>query len=161
MRKMLLTPLIVCMVALLSTLSMPAVHASTRISVEGTLSWWASDIITTKVADGNVFISAVAHETFHGTFEGTAEDPFTMVVHPEGFITGSGRPLFIGKVDGKEGTLEMMWTGNDKKYSPYWWFEWVILSGTGELANLRGQGTGIGPPDPGADLSGKIVFAPD
>jgi hypothetical protein len=160
MRKMLLIPLIVCMVALLPTLWMPTVHAAPPISVEGTISWWPSDIIVTKLADGNVFISAVAHETFTGTFEGTAEDPFTMVLHPDGFYTGSGRPLFIGEVNGKEGTLEMMWTGNNKKYFPLWWFETVILSGTGELANLRGQWTGIGSPDESV-LSGKIVFAGD
>ena len=39
MRKMLLTPLIVCMVAFLSTLSMPAVHATEPITVSGTWSW--------------------------------------------------------------------------------------------------------------------------
>jgi len=168
MRKMLLTPLIVCMVALLSLLSMP-VHATEPITVSGAWSWIApSDFFNViRLADGNVFISAVEIDEFTGTFKGTGEGVFSLEIHPEGFATGRGRTLFTGTVLGKSGTLVIQWVGNTKNDLGWWWFEWVILSRTGELANLRGQGYawGPGPADldvwGGVELSGKIVFASD
>jgi hypothetical protein len=119
----------------------------------------------TKIADGNVFISAVEYDKFTGTFKGNGEGVFTLQIHPEGFTTGQGRTLFTGKVSGKKGTLAIQWVGNTKNEKGWWLFEWVILSGTGKLANLQGQGTGWGPGPAGldvwggADMSGKIVFA--
>jgi len=168
MRKMLLTPVIVCMVALLSTLSMPAVRATEPITVSGTWSWIApsASFNVIRVADGNVFISAVEIDEFTGTFKGTGEGVFTLQIHPEGFATGSGRTLFDGKVLNKKGTLVIQWVGNTENDLGWWWLEWTILSGTGKLANLQGQGTGWGPGPAdldvwgGVDLSGKIVFAP-
>ena len=161
MRKMLLTPLIVCMVALLSTLWMPAVHATTPIPVSGTWSWTLSDP-SWRYADGNAFLSAVEHDTLTGTFEGTGEGPFTVVFHPEGFATGKGRTLWtVTVLEEYSGTLEIRWTGNTKNDLGWWWFMWVILSGTGDLANLRGQGTCWGPGPEGCAISGQIHFEPD
>lgn len=154
--------------ALLSTLWMPAVNASTPITVSGTWSWMAPSEFfkITKLADGNVFISAVEYDKVTGTLEGTGEGVFTLEIHPEGFDTGQGRTLFTGSVLDNEGTLVIQWVGNTKNDQGWWWFQWTILSGTGKLANLQGQGTGWGPGPAGLDewggveLSGKIVFAP-
>lgn len=118
-----------------------------------------------RVADGNVFISAVELDVLTGILEGTGQGAFTLQVHPEGFATGSGRTLVTVAVLGKSGTLEIQWAGNTKNDLGWWWFEWIILSGTGELANLRGQGIGFGPGPADldvlgcADTSAKIVFA--
>ena len=166
MRKMSSAAILVCMVTLLSMLWMPTVHASTpgkTMPVSGTWSWTAT-IISVREAGDNTFIYATEHDTFHGTFEGTGEGPFTVVVHPEGFMTGRGRTVFTptDTVMGKSGTLVIQWVGNTKTLGR-WKCMWVILSGTGELANLRGQGIGV-ETEPGSftlDLSGKIVFAPD
>jgi hypothetical protein len=174
MRKMLLTPLIVCMVALLPTLWMPAVHASTPTSASGTWSWRTPSMPSPpgffnviKVAGGNTFIHADDDALFTGTFDGTGYDVFKLQIHPTGFATGKGRTLFTGTVLGKSGTLVIQWVGNTKGDQGWWWFEWIILRGTGELANLHGQGTswGPGPAGPGVwggvDYSGTIAFAPD
>ena len=120
-----------------------------------------------RVAGGNTFIYADDDALFTGTFDGTGYDVFTLEIHPKGFATGRGRTLFTGEVDGKSGTLVIQWVGNTKNDLGWWWFKWVILSGTGDLANLRGQGTswGPGPAGPGVwggvDYSGKIHFKPD
>ena len=161
MRKMLLTPLIVCMVALLSTLWMPAVHATEPIPVSGIWSWTVPIVHRIREADGNIFMSAVESDTFTGTFSGTGYGDFKIVIHREGFMTGDGRTLFTGTVLGKSGTLIIQWAGNTKNDLGYWWFEWIILRGTDELANLHGQGTAWGPGPAGVDYSGTIVFAPD
>ena len=164
MRKMLSATLIVCVVAFLSTLWMPAVHATKPITVSGTWSWWAADF-SDRLAGGNTFISATEHDTFTGTFIGSGAGPFTMTIHPTEFITGRGRTEFTGTVLGEEGTLVIQWTGmtkwNDAEDAWWWWFAWMILSGTDDLANLHGQGTCWGPGPPGVEMSGQIHFAPD
>ena len=176
MRKMLLTLLIVCIVALLSTLSISAVHATKPITVSGTWSWITPSISgpagsgffnVIRVANGNIFIYADDDALFTGTFKGTGYDIFTLRIHPEGFTTGKGQTLFTGEVLGEKGTLVIQWVGNTKNDLGWWRFEWTILSGTGDLANLRGHGTswGPGPADigvwGGVDYSGTIVFASD
>lgn len=72
-------------------------------------------------------------------------------------------------MSGKWGTLEMRVVGSSPDVPTGWEGKWVILSGTGDLANLRGQGTWWGPGyDPAnpleygkIDYSGKIHFEPD
>ena len=147
----------------------PLAQASKPISASGTWSWITPSTYfdVSKVANGKTFISADADEVFTGTFDGTAYDVFTMTIHSKGFITGRGRTLFTGIVLGKSGTLRIQWVGNTKNDEGMWWFVWIILSGTGELANLHGQGTcwGPGPAGPGVwggvDYTGNIFFAPD
>jgi len=160
---------------ILSVLLIPTVLAKKHISVDGTWEWRAPsedvppgffDVI--KVTDdGNVFIHADDDARFTGTFEGIGYDVFTLTIHPDGFITGKGRTEFTGTVLGKEGTLVIMWVGNTKNDVGWWSFKWVIKSGTGDLENLRGQGTcwGPGPEGPylgygGVEMTGKIHFDP-
>jgi hypothetical protein len=168
MRKMLLTPLIVCMVALLSLLFMP-VHATKPIPASGIWTYtFPSTFIETREADGNTFIYADEDGLWHdGTFLGTSYDVFTVVVHPSGFWNVRGLSFFDGTVDGKEGSLVILFVGK-KTGEPFLWSgQWVILSGTGELADLHGQGTWWGPgalePWVPGDLeySGQIHFKPD
>ena len=172
MRKKIPALLIISAV-ILSGLLIPTVLAKKPIAVSGTWSWRTPSMpsppgffTVKKLANGNTFIHADDDALFTGTFDGTGYDVFTMTVHPNGFATGSGRTLFTGTVMGKSGTLVIMWVGNTKDESGWWWFKWVILSGTGELANLRGQGTswGPGPAGPGVwggvDYTGKIHFDP-
>jgi len=86
-----------------------------------------------------------ATTTYHGTFEGTAlwESVFVYLKDLEDFtgaddFTGEGTVNFTGKVDGKEGTFVADLT----IFNVYGlWFKatYTIVSGTGELANLRGS----------------------
>ena len=119
-----------------------------------------------KMANGNVFIRADDDAEFTGTFVGTGYDEFTMTQHPNGFFTGSGQTTFSGEVMGEAGTCIIKWDGNTKNDMGYWWFKWVIISGTDDLENLRGSGYcwGPGPADlnewGGVDMYGKIHFDP-
>jgi len=166
-------------IVILSVLMIPTVLATKPKSVLGTWEWRAPsedvppgffDVIKVT-GDGNVFIHADDDARFTGTFEGTGYDVFKITIHPDGFATGSGRTEFTGEVDEKPGTLEIMWVGktkwNDAEDAWWWSFKWVIISGTGELANLRGQGTcwGPGPEGPymgygGVVMTGTIHFDP-
>ena len=144
MRKMLLTPLIVCMVALLSTLWMPAVHATTPIPVSGTVDY-TFEVTGMRVADGNTFLYAIEWETWMGDFEGTAVAFFRVEMFSSaGFWNVWLRSTFEGTVDGKSGTLVIQLVGK-KPLGKDWYGQWVIISGEGGLADLRGQGTWGGP----------------
>lgn len=151
--------LLMIIAVILSALLIPTALASKPITVSGTWEWYATGISSWE-SGGNIHYSATEHDTFSGTFIGTGEGPFTMTYHPNGFFTGSGRTIFTGEVMGKEGTLVIMWVGNTKNDLGWWWFKWIIISGTDELANLRGSGTCWGPGPAGVDMTGKIHFDP-
>jgi len=166
MRKISLTPLIVCTFALLSTLWMPAVHATEPITAEGTFDY-TFEITGIRVSDeGNIFIEAKEWEVWSGAFDGTAEAVFRVgifVEEPPVFWNVWLRSTFTGTVDGKSGTLIIQLVGKrPMEPEPGWWSgQWLILSGTGELANLHGQGTWWGPGfgnSPAIYYSGQVHF---
>ncbi len=154
MRKMLWTPLIVCMVALLSLLFVPA-HSTPPATAQG--EWkYAPIIIKVREAGGNTFMYGEETATWTGTFDGTSYDYFVVIRHPSGLATCPyGLIEFEGTVNGKEGTLVMKFVGT--KAGPEWYGQWEIISGTGKLANLHGQGNWWGPPTD-MDYSGQIHF---
>lgn len=145
MRKMLLTPLIVCMVALLSLLSMP-VHATEPTQGSGsfdssipettTESWFAGGNIIMHMQGGGGYL--------FGTFKGKwIHDEWDVVHLTSGIVTFKGvwdTPDGV-TVDGVQGTVHVSYWGTVDAATGAFQGQWVIISGTGELANLRGKGT--------------------
>jgi len=170
MRKVLLASLVICMLALLSTLSI-SVHATPPTPASGTWTYEPTVEIT-KVADGNMFMSGDEVSTYqYGTFVGTSYDVFTAVVHPSGFVTCEGLISFSGTVgeNGESGTMVILFVGKQSAETGLWSGQWVILSGTEGLANLHGQGTWggpgfpnhlVNPGEPDLWYSGQIHFDP-
>jgi hypothetical protein len=164
MRKMLLVSLILCAVALLSTLWIHAVHATTPIPTEGYFDYTYT-ITGTKVADGNLFIYATEDEIWVGDLAGTSQAAFRVEIFTEGFWNVWLRSTFTGTVQDKSGTMVIQLVGKRTMWDSerFWWSgQWVIISGTGELENLRGQGTwwgpGFGAVGPDIFYSGQIHF---
>ena len=158
--RMKISTLFLTSAVILSALLIPTVLAEKPEDVSGTWSWTA-DPISFREAGGNGFMSAIEYDTFTETFKGTGEGLFTVIIHRGGFMTGIGRTTFTGIVDGMSGTLVIQWTGSTRALGK-WDCKWVILSGTGDLANLRGSGRGVetGPESYILELSGKIHFVP-
>jgi hypothetical protein len=158
MRKR-LSALLICVVVLLSTLLITAVHSTPPEPASGTWTYYNTLKTKTKEADGNTFIYGEEVGTWTGTFEGSSFDVFTVIKHPSGFVTCKGLINFDGFVGGKEGTLDILFAGKKDLETGLWSGKWVILTGTDYLANLRGQGTWWGP-SMDLDYAGKIHFEP-
>jgi len=123
------------------------------------------DKVYVNKADGHTVINADAIEEWSGTLEGDAYDTWFGVwdtaelppFPPVGNFYAHGRSHFKNaKVMGKEGSLAILWVGNQPKGED-WKGEWVILSGTSELENLHGRGQWWGPSF-NLDYSGRIHF---
>ena len=150
------------MVALLSTLSMPAVHATRPTPVSGAFDY-TFEITSENWVDGHWIFEATEWEDWFGDFEGSAVSFFkvTWFNFPEGPLNVWLRSDFEGTVMGREGTLVIQLVG--WRYLPEDWAgQWVIVSGTGALANLHGQGAwggpGFGASGPDIWYSGQVHF---
>jgi hypothetical protein len=160
MKKVMLTLLLVCMV--LPMASLPA-YAEPPTPVSGDVEYWPV-VGPPRFAGGNTFLEGTDYEKWQGDFVGVAETEFRVTVFTSGFANGWIRGVFTGTVLGnEEGTLELLLVG---KMPPggEWYGQWVILGGTGGLANAHGQGTWGGPgigSDPASFwYSGQVHFDP-
>lgn len=93
-----------------------------------------------RMADGNLIITQTVTQTLTGTFTGTASQHTTTVVHRTGAANFHGAETCTCTVAGKSGSLVLGFSGTG---APDGSFEgqFVIISGTGDLANLNGRGT--------------------
>jgi hypothetical protein len=113
--------------------------ATTLMPASGTF----VDVVTSmqvRFADGNLIITQTVSQTLTGTFTGTASQQVTTVVHPSGAANFFGAETCTCTVAGKSGSLVLGFSGTG---APNGSFEgqFVILSGTGDLASLNGRGT--------------------
>lgn len=158
MRKLLLMSFISCMIALLPMLSMP-VYAKPPISSIAASGTWKYTPRIIKMWDWGFLGDEVA--TWTGTFEGNSYDVFLVWFGPSG-IEGDwyviGKIYFEGTVDGKSGSLVMLFVG-ERPAGEEWYGHWMILRGKGDLANLRGYGTWWGPGAPGPGMEGPLEYS--
>jgi len=114
----------------------------------------------TRSYEGYTFILGEETGTWTGTFTGTSQDYFQAVMQPSGVVYLSyGLIFFEGTVEGRSGTLVISFAPGEK-VEGVWSGKWEILSGTGELDNLRGRGKWWGP-SMDLDYKGKIYFIDD
>ena len=158
MKKISLIVAVVFMMPLLLLIWVPA-YASTPVAVTAYMDYIPT-IVDSRTADGNTFYNTTEVATWTGDFEGTSTEVGRVVVHSSGAWSFYARSSFQGSVNGKSGTLEMVLVGKRADENSIWAGQWNIIGGTGELANLHGQGTWEGPGFPigGIDFSGKIHF---
>ena len=121
-------------------------------------------LVDFKQAGPNLFLYGTDVGTWTGTFDGESTEDFVVVCHPKaGFSFYKGTIEFTGTVDGQEGTLTIKTNGKQESDtcdpSPAIWHgRWVIIGGTGDLADLHGNGTFTGP-SLDLDYEGQIHFS--
>ena len=131
---------------------MPASAAPpTEVDFTETYSADPGDLVF-RVAGPNTFISGpTLTDDWAGDFVGASDQDFVVVNHSvAGFNNYRGLIEFEGSVLGAEGTLVMKTNGKQAggtalPSAAQWTGHWVIVSGTGDLENLSGQGTFSGP----------------
>lgn len=139
MKRLVVMWILVCM--LLPVASAPG-HASESVQVLGEIDYWFQ-VTGMRQAGPNLFMDAAEQEEYRGDLEGTGNSVFTVGMFRD-FWTVWLRSEFVGVIDGRDGTLVMQLVGK-KPVGEDWYGTWVIISGTGELANAHGQGTWWGP----------------
>lgn len=161
MRKLLAIPLMVLAVA----------FAPLPASAEPPIEVNFTEIYTGNPADfefrfagPNTFLyGPTDHDEFVGDFEGDVTQEFVLLNHPvPEFNFYKGVIEFDGAVLGYEGTLVIKAHGKQAggtilPSEALWTGQWVIISGTGDLEGLRGQGTLSGPSGV-IDFTGKVHF---
>lgn len=162
---------LIALMAVLLLVAGPA-YAKPPIAASGTWCYTPSIAGIPRLAGGNTFLEATSVGRWEGTFVGVSSSVYAVVMHEvvSPTVTGSwnaqGLVTFVGTVGDKSGTLVMRFLGSRPDASAEWEGKWVILRGTDELVNLRGQGTwwGLGAPAPEQEgcvwYSGKIHFEP-
>jgi len=155
MKRLLLT--LLTLAVMLSMLSVPAL-AGPSTAAEGV--WqYKPTIEDVRMADGNMFLETSEEGLWTGTFEGESTEDGHVVVYRTGSWSFRGTVSFSQvTVDGASGTLEMTVVGSRPDAVTDWQGRWVILSGTGDLATLRGQGTWWGPGAPDVGQWGDIYY---
>jgi hypothetical protein len=109
--------------------------------------------ISSRSADGNTIVTQIQTFNDTGVISGTETDKVTFTFHADGTFTLRADVAFTGTVAGQPGTLTQRFQGTGNPVS----FQGQIetLSGTGDLANLHGEGTFQGSPTTGV---GTYVF---
>jgi hypothetical protein len=97
-----------------------------------------------KTENGEEILEGTSYYDVHGTLEGTAVLEYTVVVDSAtGSFTQEGQGTFTGTVKGKSGSYVYNTVGSGQVgpmgESGVATTEETIISGTGELANLRGS----------------------
>jgi hypothetical protein len=158
MKRLLVLPLV------LFALLFGAAPASAGPPQEASGEWtYVPTLVGVKQAGPNLFFYGTDIGTWTGTFEGTTTEDFVVVCHPNAGVTFyKGTMEFTGSVDGREGTMILKTNGIqatdtcDPSPAP-WSGRWVIIGGTGELADVHGTGTFTGP-SLDLDYSGQVHF---
>lgn len=106
--------------------------------------------VPVKTAGGNTFFDVTGTGSYTGDLIGTTEGVHRWHQNKDGKTNLFIEIVFTGTVLGKSGSFNMLCTGKmGGKVT------WQIISGTGELANLRGTGT-LGP----GWIEGYVHFDP-
>jgi hypothetical protein len=108
---------------------------------------------------GNTVMYTFENGKWEGTFNGISTEDGKVVVYSSGALSFDAIVSFEGEVDDKFGALQMSVNGRWTDGGTEWQGRWVIISGTGELSTLHGQGTWWGPGAPDFGVWGDIYYA--
>ena len=143
MNKKMLVVLAALLVLLVLAIPAQATQPSTAA---GDWSYFVYDL-KVKTAGCNTFLTTYDYGMMTGTFVGDTTEVGTVVEHCSGNLSFKGKLEFEGDVQSPTGPRTGAWDG-----------QWVILNGTGELANLQGQGTWSGPGAGGPFVWGTVAY---
>jgi uncharacterized protein DUF3224 len=142
---------------LVPLLVLPAVHAAQIVSGSGPFSTTVISSVT-SLADG----IAIVHETFSlslaGFFVGSTIGTAMVVIDlSTGGGVFSGMQTFTGTANGVAGSFQMSFSAEIAGFTSFQG-QFTILTGSGGLSNLQGQGTIAGIVNVSGTYSGTFIF---
>ena len=144
MEKKLFVLLAVIMVLSLMLIFGCCTHTDKDENVKGVWTYLPVGQPIVDVVGPYTFMTISDASDFTGTFTGSGDDFGEVVMHSAGPMYYKGIvPFESVTVDGKTGGLVLSVYGTKPNPSAdaKWDGKWVITSGTGDLAGLKGQGT--------------------
>lgn len=158
--------------AVAMTLTAAPVSAGPKVEASGSWTYFADFVSETEYRGQNAFLYGTDDGIWEGTFTGTHREYFEVACHLRGgFSFYTGEITFTGTVEDESGALRsgtMLIKTNGKVdavdpdcgpiFHEDWVGHWVIIGGTGDLANIHGQGTFEGPSGT-VDYEGQIHFS--
>ena len=138
----------------------PLVHAAPSTTATGFIAGTSFTFTGTQVADGNTIYSVTVTTKLTGSLTGIGVDYATLIAHADGSFNAQHLSICTCTLAEKSGTLTSILNLRGSLVTHFAEGQWTILSGTGDLTNLRGQGTLLGAPFVGADYSLQIHFEP-
>lgn len=150
--------------ALAALFAVQPVAASSPTPVAGTFYFLAPPVPSDfRIADGNTFVTLTfSAGVLTGDITGTFTEQLSIVTHADGSQNVKGNATCTCTVAGRTGTLvfdNIAGTGNAAGVSEAHY----VLSGSGGLAGLQGQGTAVVSPTPQGLLgvySAQYAFQP-
>ena len=155
MKKKLFVLLMVLMA--LSMVTSPALARRRPDKAEG-LWQYQPFVLDVKEVGCKTYLTTFENGIWTGTFKGTSTEDGKILINCKGAWFFKAMISFEGSVDGKSGTLKMWASGWRPDTDTEWRGRYVILSGTGELANLRGLGRWWGPGATAPEAWGDIYY---
>ena len=150
MKKLAAALLPVALLGLMTLSIAPAAWATAPTSGSGTLTPISFTVTNFYTKDGNAFVTATEVDDLSGPLLGTwTTTDEKIVFHPNGLLNFQETDHFVGTVAGRSGTLDVQFVGTGNAATTFEG-QFAILSGTGDLANLNGQGTMLGDSTTGA-----------
>lgn len=139
-RRVLLT--LLTLVAVLAPVGLTRAGAAPLTSISGTFTTTSAVFNSTQSVGGNTIINLTAHVTYTGTFSGASTVQGLLIIGADGSANFFDIETFTGRVNGATGTVTFILSGTGSTTSPpgvgsYQGTD-VIVSGTGNLANLHG-----------------------
>ena len=135
---------------LLATVFLPSgvAQATPPVTCTGEFAAIYSEIRDMRIADGNIIIIQYSEFINTGCVEGISAGENRIVLHPNGHLTMQGTRTFTGDVvlesgERLSGTYvfnQVGWGVANETFT----VRTTILSGTGDLANLRGTSVTVG-----------------
>ena len=140
--------------------------AASPTSASGSFTYTSSTFNNTRVIGSDTFIDLDATVTYTGTLQGTSIVRGLLVLHADGTANFWDIETFTGKVNGTPGTLVFYLHGSGSLVPAgigAFHGTQTIVTGTGDLANLRGVLHQVGTvpkplPGPLGTYTGKLRF---
>lgn len=153
---------VVCLVlALVAPVLVPATaNAEQRMAVSGTIVFGTNPPPLKFAAIGGY---TVVTDNLDGTLTGSIESSQfifirTLIIHSNGEFDITGQITGTATIFGKSGGFTQRITGTGIMSTKAIQGKWVIMSGTGGLEGLHGEGTFSGIAGQTSDYSGRIYF---